>query len=810
MPRPRPTPLPAFLSRPARLRLVLAGLGLLTPALVWAQAAAPEALRLRPSKSLGKAEADGKPALVLSASKLSTQIDQASRAEGDVELRYGELLLRAQNLTYEQVDDLARASGDVALSKGGTLFRGPELKLYLGRFEGEFLNPSYFFSLTGGGGSAKHMFFSDAKHLRAQEGTYSSCPIDESAPEPAWQIKADELAMDFEANEGVAKGAVLRFYGLPILGAPALSFPLGGQRKSGWLPPNINFDSRSGLEFGVPYYWNIAPQRDATLTPFLMTRRGPGLDSEFRYLEPEHSGQINWALLPNDRVIKTDRWALNLQQDGQLPLDWRYRVRAERVSDDEYWKDLPKRMQSLTQRLLLSDVQLGRDRKTSWGEAHAYGRVQRWQVLQGSEALANFDAPYQRSPQVGLRLNTAADDAVLDGFVPWVRRARLEGAVELEYNRFDLPSLTQLSPNQRKAMAEGRLYTGQRAHLQAHLSTPVGGAAWWLIPRLALNAAQYSLDQNMLDGRRSVHRSIPSFSLDHGWVLERDTTLFGRNSLQTLEPRLLYVNTPYRDQSSLPNFDSAAKDFNFDSIYTENQFSGVDRVNDANQLTLGLSSRWIDAGQGEEVLRLGAVQRYLFRDQRITADGMPVSQRLSDLLLLASAHINSQWWADGSVQFNPEAGRSVRTVLRARYSPGPFRTVSTAYRLARGQSEQIEIAWQWPLWGQEGKAAARRSHGNSCSGAWYSAGRIQYSLSDRRLTDSVMGVEYDAGCWILRVGAERQSTGQAEANTRLMLQMELVGLSQLGSNALKVLRDNIPGYRPLSANRSASLEAPYD
>jgi len=362
---------------------------------------------------------------VLSAKKLSTHIDQESRAEGDVELRYGELLVHAQNLSYEQIEDLARASGDVELSKGGTLFRGPELKLYLSRFEGEFINPSYFFSLTGGGCSAKRMSFSDAKHMRAEEGSYSSCPIDESSPQPAWQIKADELAMNFEANEGVAKGAVLRFYGVPILGAPSLSFPLGGQRKSGWLPPNINFDSRSGLEFGVPYYWNIAPQRDATLTPFLMTRRGPGLDSEFRYLEPEHKGQINWALLPNDRVTHTDRWALNLQQDGSLPLDWRYRVRAEQVSDDEYWKDLPKRMQSLTQRLLLSDVQLGRDRTTAWGEAHAYARVQRWQVLQGTETSANFDAPYQRSPQLGLRLNTAADDAVLDGFVPWVRRARL-------------------------------------------------------------------------------------------------------------------------------------------------------------------------------------------------------------------------------------------------------------------------------------------------------------------------------------------------------------------------------------------------
>ena len=140
--------------------------------------------------------------------------------------------------------------------------------------------------------------------------------------------------------------------------------------------------------------------------------------------------------------------------------------------------------------------------------------------------------------------------------------------------------------------------------------------------------------------------------------------------------------------------------------------------------------------------------------------------------------------------------------MRARYSPGPFRTVSTAYRLARGQSEQVELAWQWPLFGQAERAARKDASG--CGGAWYSAGRVQYSLRDKRLTDSVLGFEYDAGCWVLRVGAERLSTGRAETNTRLMLQLELVGLSQLGSNALKVLRDNIPGYRQLSSERSAS------
>ena len=794
---PRPKRYPPF------VRCFLSLLCVSVPVSLQAQTPSDEQvvapLRLRPSKALNSAisRENTKPALVLTAQKLSSEVDQETTAEGAVELRYGELLVRADKLRYGQVDDLADAEGHVEVNKNGNVFKGPSLKLYVNRFEGEFLQPTYFFSQTGGGGRAERVTFTDAKHLRAEAGTYSSCPVVPDT-EPAWQITARRLAMDFEANEGVATGAVLRFLGVPILAAPALSFSLGGARKSGWLPPNISLDNRSGFEFGLPYYWNIAPQRDATLTPFLMTRRGPGLDSEFRYLEAEHAGQLSLSWLPKDIVANRSRWAFNLKQDGEAGMDWRYNLRTERVSDDDYWKDMPRRLQSQTQRLLASDWSLTRKRELSWGDIQAYARIQRWQALQGTDPVSQFETPYQRTPQIGIRVTTAADDAVLDGFRPWGRKARIEGALELEYNRFDLS----------KDALPDQLQTGQRVHLLGHLSAPVGGAAWWLIPRVAVNAAGYSLDQPQADGRKAMSRVIPTFSLDQGWVFERDTRLFGNALRQTLEPRLLYVNTPFRAQQNLPNFDAAAKDFNFDSIYTDNQFSGVDRVNDANQLSVGAISRWVNPVLGEEVLRLGLVQRFQFRDQLITTDGQPVTQRFSDLLLLGAARLNEHWWADGAVELNAQTGRSVRSVMRARYSPGLFRTVSMAYRLARGQSEQIELAWQWPLFGQaERRIAPGSGGGNNCGGAWYSAGRLQYSLVDKRLTDSVLGVEYDAGCWLMRVGMERLATGRAQTNTRLMLQLELVGLSQLGSNALNVLRDNIPGYRRLSSDRSASLDA---
>ncbi len=782
LPTPRPAPLPTFVA------LALCAWGGAS-----AQQGPPDdSVTLRSSRVLGATSKSSstKPALVIAAGKLSAQVDQQAEGTEGVELRYGELLMSADQLNYRVDDDLAKAQGNVRVAHNGNIFTGPMLQLYVSRFEGEFLSPSFTLAATGGHGKADVLKFQDSEHLSATNGTYTSCPVVDNQ-EPAWQMSARQLRMDLAANEGQAEGAVLRFLGVPILAAPSMTFPLSSARKSGWLPPNIFLDNRSGFEFGVPYYWNIAPQRDATVAPFVMTKRGVGLDSEFRYLEPDHAGRINVDLLPSDRVFGSSRWSLKFNNDGKLG-DWRYRLKSERVSDDDYWKDMSRRVESQTPRLLSSDLNISRQRELSWGVIDTYARLQHWQTLQGTDPLAQFDSPYQRSPQIGMRVTTAADEAVLDSFRPWGRKARLEGGLELEYNRFDLPG---------SALA-GQPRGGQRVHALGHVSAPLGGEAWWLIPRVAVNAAAYDLDRPQVDGRTRMGRVIPTLSIDHGWVFERDTTLFGRDMRQSLEPRLLYVNTPFRDQSNLPNFDAAAKDFNFDSIYTDNPFSGVDRVSDLHALSVGATSRWVNTTQGEEVLRLGVVQRFLFRDQLITPDGQPVTQRFSDLLLAAAAHLQDRWWADGTLEFNPETNRSVRSVMRARYAPGPFKTVSVAYRYARAQSEQVELAWQWPIYGQP---VTQRSQ-TSCGGAWYSAGRVQYSLRDKRLTDSVAGFEYDAGCWVLRFGLERLSTGRAETNTRLMLQLELVGLSQLGSNALKVLKDNVPGYRALSSDRSPSSD----
>ena len=778
------------------------------------------AQQARPSR-----EAEKRLPVVVQARQIRGRPDLETVAEGEAEFQRGEVQITADRLSYDHAEDLALARGRVRISRDGNTYTGPELQLKVQSFEGYFLNPSYFFSRTGAGGSAERVDFIDDQRATATRATYTSCrpgdPVDGNGRHagPAWELSTRKVSLDFDQNEGIAEGAVLRFYGVPILAAPLLSFPLTDARKSGWLPPSINIDNKSGLQVSAPYYWNIAPNRDASFTPTFSAKRGAGLNSEFRYLQPRYQGSLNLDLVPRDELVGSSRYGLSIKHSAELPRDTQFSAQVLRVSDDDYWKDFAGSVPSLTPRLLLSDLRASRPLALGgWGgDWTTYARVQSWQVLQNAEADSRIEAPYDRLPQIGARTQRRIGPG-------------LELDFSAEFNRFANPQGVTGGvsgvPSGATLAGTGLRPTGSRVHVLGVISRPWVSPGWSLTPRLALNAASYAVDQRLSNRRKNASRVIPTFSLDSAWVLERDTRWFGKALRQTLEPRLLYINTPYRDQSGLPNFDAAGRDFNFDSIYTDNAFSGIDRVSDAHQLTAGVTTRLLDPGTGVEAMRLGLVQRFLFKDQRVTPDGQPFTRRFSDLLLLGSTSLVPHWTLETSVQYSPDIRRAVRSLASARYSPGPFRTLNATYRLTRGLSEQLELGWQWPLYGPVAELQARQlgseaggasragllGGGNvSCGGTWYGVGRINYSARDSRITDSVLGLEYDAGCWIGRVVAERLSTGRSEATTRLLLQLELVGLSRLGASPLQVLKDNIPGYRLLRDPTGYGVSAnPYE
>jgi LPS-assembly protein len=738
--------------------------------------------------------------LSFEADRLDTAVGDALHARGQVRLQRGALALQADEVDYDLREDRLKARGDVQMLRGEDRFAGTEVDIDTARQVGQVLKPRYHFAVTDAGGRAERIAFLGQNRVSVDRATYSSCKVGEEET-PPWVLSADRIRLDFDANEGIAEGAVLRFYDVPLFALPVMSFPITDDRKSGWLPPTIDLATNSGLMVAVPYYWNIAPEFDATLTPTLSLKRGAGLDIETRYLQPSLKGQLELAWLPQDRMADRQRWAARWNHRGDLGGQVDYRVNFLRVSDEDYWNDALHGATNLTPRLLGSDASLVQRRSLNTDllgpmDQWLYATTQSWQVLrssdQDSDPSAVITPPYQRAAQVGARWSG------LD--------QRFEWSLQTEVNRFE--NLDSSQPR------------GSRAHLLGTLAWPLGDGGWQLTPRLRLNAAAYDMDAPMSDGRRSAARTVPTFSLDSGWTMDRPLTLFGRALTQTLEPRLLFVHTPWRDQSSLPNFDSAALDFNATTVFNESSFSGVDRVADSQAVTAGVTTRFIDATSGVELARLGAAQRYLMRDQRVTADGTTLTQRRSDMLLLGSTNAIPRWNLGTTLQYSPEARQVTRSTAAVTYSPGPFRTLHTSYSFQRGSSEQYAVGWQWPLSGpgapdssparqavQAGEAL--RSHGSggagSCEGTLYTVGRIDYSQLERRISGALVGLEYDAGCWVGRAVLERRSTGTSSATTRLMLQLELVGLSRLalGSNPLTALRDNVPGYRLLRERGSS-------
>jgi len=720
--------------------------------------------------------------------RVSGRPDLETVVDGNAELRRGATSIRADRIEYYQPDDQLKSRGNVRINRAGNRFEGPELELKLDRFEGFFTTPGYRFLSNGGNGRAERVDFLDENHLTAQRATYSTCERDDEASwEPAWVLRAKSFEFDFESEVGVARNAVIRFKDVPILAFPKVSFPLSDKRKSGLLPPSVSMGSTDGFELRQPYYFDIAPNRDATFSPAIMTKRGVDLAGEFRYLEPTYQGQLRANYLPNDKLRDRDRWSYGYQHTGTINTGIKAignlsaSLNLNRVSDNDYWKDFPVTTPSTTQRLLANDAIL------SWGQGFFSTSVRtlKWQTLQ--DATSPITPPYDRLPQ--LTASYTRVDAPLLGL-----GNGYDWSIEGDYTRFSADRVLTNQPN------------SNRAYTKLQVSRPWLSAAGFITPKVQLHATSYQFDAPLIDGARSASRVVPTFSLDSGLQFERQASFLGRDFTQTLEPRAFYVRTPFRDQSRLPNYDSGVNDFNFATVFTENAFVGNDRISDANLLTLGVTSRLLDPATGAEAMRVGIAQRLRFEDQRVTLPGaLPVTDRISDILVGASVNWVPQWSFDSTVQYNPKTKQSERASFGVRYNPGNYRVISAAFRRQRNVSEQIDVGWQWPindLWGDKGKNLGPGQ--GQGPGRYYAVGRLNYSVLDKRLVDSIIGVEYDGCCWIGRVVLQRSQTGTGTSDTRIMFQLELVGFSRLGANPLETLKSNVPRYQYLREK----IEAP--
>ncbi|MEG0920508.1 MAG: LPS-assembly protein LptD [Comamonas sp.] len=714
---------------------------------------------------------------------LTGQTADMTTVTGNAVLRRADTMIRADRLRFYEPTNTAHADGNVHINRAGSVFEGKELQVQLDSFEGYFKDANYRLIENNAYGVASQVDFIDRDRSVVHAGTYTTCQrTDEESWKPDWMIRADKISIDTLEEVGVAENAVLVFKGVPLIPLPSMSFPLSEKRKSGLLPPTMSLDSDSGFTYSQPYYWNIAPNRDATITPTVMVKRGAALAGEFRYLEPTYKGTLAGLYMPGDKLRDRDRWSWLWQHSGSLdsPIGGLgLNVNLKRVSDSDYWRDFQSNSYKLNERLLNSEVTLGWSRD----DQSLMLRAQKWQTLQ--DPLSPIVPPYDRMPQLQYR------------YTPQNLPYGLEATVEADFTRFRADQQLLRQPN------------ADRGYLQAELSRPFVAPQGFITPKLMLNTRHYSFDNSSFGSISSKSVTVPTVSLDSGLVFERNTNLFGRSLIQTLEPRAFYTYTPYQDQSMIPVYDTAPYDFSFATIFNSNSFSGYDRIADNNMLTVGATTRFLDADTGAEAARFGIAQRLRFSDQKVTMpNASPVDERWSDIMLGAGINWTPKWGFDTTVQFNPDSGRSVRSTMQARYKPGDYKALAVAYRYQAQNSEQWDFGWQWPVDQLFGDRSSKRAKGE---GRWYTVGRLNYSVRDKKLVDSVVGLEYAGCCWSSRVVLQRLQNTFVQSNTKLLFQVEFTGLTKLtlGADPLASMRENVPGYQPLPSGGAAAAPSRF-
>jgi LPS-assembly protein len=758
---------------PRKRRLVAALIAVpgLMPALAHAQLVgeaaqpqpidAPWGMQLAPQLEDHPLQASQKPATFVLGDTTSGTTDQDLAAKGSAEVRRNTFVIKADALHYDQDTDMADAYGQVHLNNNGAVFSGPEAHMRVDSSEGFMSAPKYHFNVTGGSGSAERVDLLDTERSVFTKGTYTACSCSDN---PAWYLKGGEFDFDTGADEGVAYNSVLFFQGVPIFASPWLSFPLSGDRRSGILPPSYSVSSTNGFELSLPYYFNIAPNRDLTVTPRLISKRGVQLQSTFRYLSPTYSGSITGEFLPDDHLTHTNRYALYIQHNQNFGNGFGGYIYYNKVSDNTYPEDLSSSVsQFLNGTQLLYQQEAGLTYNN--GPWSVLAREQHWQTLTPSIA------PYGREPQ----LNVKYAKYNVGGF---------DYGAEADYTNFRITTADMTQ--------------GQRVMFNPYVSYSVVGPGYFVTPKVQWHLASYNLNNISNDvpvgTPKNFTESIPTLSFDTGLIFDRSVRLFGQDYIQTLEPRIYYVYTPYRNQASAPLFDTADSDFGLAEIFTPNTFVGNDRIADANRLTAAITTRFINPATGDERARFVIAQQYYFQDQRVTLLPTQTSTQAthSDLILGASLKLGAGFASETAFQYNADNNQLVKTSVGFGFSPASGKVINVAYRYTRANTtldntpiNQVLISGQWPL-----------TH------RVYGVGRFNYDLGGHRIVDGLVGLQYDADCWTLGAGIQRyanglNTSGQNQSSTRFLAQLTLKGLSTVDNGLIPAFRASVAGYTPL-------------
>lgn len=685
----------------------------------------------------------------VSAEQMTGRPDRQVNLDRDVEVVKGATTIKADKAEYRIIQDEVEATGHVWMQRLQDQYTGDHAQMNMGTGAGFVTSPTYLIGKNGGRGKAERIDFISDDEAKVTQGTYSTC----EAPDPDWYLRANTMDLDSGRDVGTMHGGLLYFKDVPILGSPWMTFPLSGERKSGVLPPTFGVTSTGGAELAVPYYFNLAPNYDLTVVPKYIARRGLQLGTELNYLGDSYSGSTYVEGI-QDRVTGTGRYSLSSNHSQTLAPGLRLAWNVNKASDNDYPSDFAHSITGSTTRLLPRNVSL----TYSNDYLSVVGIVSKYQLLQDVDNP--IVKPYDRVPEITLT-GTRYD---LNGF---------DVNTVLDFTRF----------------SSGDLIGGDRAYLTQSVAYPIVRPGYFITPKVILDATSYKLTNVSPGQPTSLTRTVPTFSLDSGLIFERESNLLGRSMTQTLEPRLFYVRTPYRDQSQFPVFDSGLADFNFAQIFTENRFVGHDRISDANQLTAAVTTRLIEEN-GLERLRAAVGQRYYFSDPLVGISGTSATLlgSKSDLLLALGGQISKEFSTDNTVQYSETFRQMVRSTFGVRWQPAPKRVLNLQYRLDRtyvsttntltDSIKQVDVSGQWPL-----------------TQRIYAVGRVNYSIPDRTVAEGLAGFEYKADCWVFRVVAQRIPTSSTKASTGFFIQLELNGFSKIGSNPMDAIKSSVPGYQ---------------
>ena len=662
------------------------------------------------------------------------QLDEKRLAtfEGNVQLEQDGQRISAERLRYDKSSGAVNASGLVKLqTRRGDRFSTPALDYNIDSSQGKTGQVDY--ALTEGGhGSAAALQFLGREQLLLQDVRYTTCPPGDDS----WHLNIGELEIDKQTDLGVARHATVHLKGVPLFYWPYVDFPVSGQRKSGFLAPELGYSDENGGRVGLPYYFNLHPQLDDTFTPRYLSKRGWQVQNEFRYLATGVEGSIDGEVLPRETETGDTRAAAQLNHVQQLGAGGYALLNAQWVSDPLYFEDFGNKLSITSQTHLPRRLQTGySNHYIDLGmDALSYQAIDR--------SIAIADTPYDILPR--LRLRNALNS----------RPGRLHLDYEAEWTRFEREQSIR----------------GSRSQLSTTVSLPWRNAWAFIHPAAGVHYWSYDLADTPVTLRpagfdENPSQQVPWGSLDMGLFLDRDMQWSGRKLRHSLEPRLFYLYAEAQDQDALPLFDTQLPDFGIDRLFASNRFVGGDRVGDADQLAAALTTRITDGDNGQELWRgaIGMIQH--FRDRTVNLNSAVDTRPQSQLAAETRFFLARAWYLRAAALWDREQERVSQAVLHSQYHPDPYRIADLAYRVVDDVDRQVDAGLEWRL-------------GNS---AWTVSARSRYSLEADTNVESFGGLAYRSCCWTLRLFGSRRLRSDGTQSNSTQLQLELSGFSQIGA-----------------------------